>query len=163
MIELIKKRYFLLFAIVLLADRLTKWWAVTALTDGPRAVCCGINLELSWNHGMMWRFLAATSGGGYWLRCTGLALLLVGFGWYIIWRLRHSFPIGWEVLGFTGFVSMLIDCLWYGATVDFISWYVGPFAWPLVWPIFNIAGACIVVGIMGCVINTIRESHDRVG
>jgi lipoprotein signal peptidase len=160
MIELIKKRYFLLFAIIFLADRLTKWWAVTALADGPRAVCYGINFELSWNRGMMWRFLEATSGGGLWLRCTGLALLIAGIIWFIIWRLNRHVHVGWEVLALVGCFSMLTDCLWYGATVDFISWNIAPFSWPLFWPMFNIAGACIWVGSVGLSIKMIRESHD---
>jgi len=134
------------------------------LADGPRAVCCGINFELSWNRGIMWNSVAATSGVGYWLHYGVLALMIIGLTWYIVWRLNRRFSIGFEVLALVGVVSILIDYLCYGATVDFISWHVGPFARlshaPIVWQVFNIASVCVFVGIMGCVINTIRESHD---
>jgi len=151
-----KKRYFLLFAIAFLADRLTKWWAVTALADGPRAVCYGFNFDLSWNRGVTWSFLTATNAVGYWLLCGAIAAMIIGFTWYIVRRANLHFPIGWEVLVLAGAVSNLIDRLWYGAVVDFISWYVGSFAWP----IFNVADACIVVGMMGLLVKMSWETHD---
>jgi len=153
MIALIKKRYFLLFAIVFIADRLTKWLAVTALTDGQRAVCCGINFDLSWSRGVMWNPV-------YWLHYGALALMIIGLTWYIVWRLNRRLSIGCEALALVGAVSILIDYLCYGATIDFISWRVGPFAWqPLAWSVFNIASVCIFVGIVGVSTKMVQEMH----
>lgn len=151
-----KKRYFLLFALVFVADRLTKLWALHALATGPQAVCYGFNFDLSWNRGVSWSFLTATSSVGYWLLCGMIGLMVVAFSWYIIRRSALNLPVGWEVVVLAGAVSNLIDRLWYGAVVDFISLYVGTFTWP----IFNVADICIVIGMSGLFLKMSWETHD---
>ena len=52
-----------------------------------------------------------------------------------------------EALVLSGAVSNFIDRLYYGAVVDFIDCYVAHWHWPT----FNVADACIVVGIGGII------------
>lgn len=129
---------------VLVADQLTKLWAVAALEDGPVAVVGSLQFNLVRNEAS-----AFSLGGGEWWGplVSGVALVVVGI---LVWMARSATSrlliVGLGlVVG--GAVGNLIDRaarsrrgFMGGGVVDFVD-----LGW---WPVFNIADAAITVGVI---------------
>lgn len=127
-------------AIVVVADQLTKWWALQALTDRVIPVVWTLQFNLAFNRGSAFglneRFapylavvalvvVAVLVGTGQHRRGRGMAVALgLILGGAIGNLIDRVFRAGEGFLG--------------GAVVDFID-----LQW---WPIFNVADAAIVVG-----------------
>ncbi len=122
-------------------DQLTKWWALSVLSDGPIDIIGdSVRFELTRNSGAAFGLL---EGAGSWL-----ALLAAIVAVVVFLSVRHGIDrptlvaLG-AVLG--GAVGNLIDRLFRGdgladgLVVDFVD--IGP------WPNFNVADSAIVVGI----------------
>lgn len=123
-------------AVVVLADQLTKWWAVDRLPAGPVHVVWRLDLALSYNRGSAFSlFQGATP------LIVVVAAALVGVLAVMVWRaptLGRAAILG-LILG--GALGNLSDRLFrgdHGAVVDFVDVHV--------WPTFNVADACITVG-----------------
>jgi signal peptidase II len=125
---------------VVVADQLTKHWAVTSLAaSGPRDVFWTLRWNLSFNSGM-----AFSQGQGLGPVIGGVALAVIIYMASTIRRMASPFAAlaGGLIIG--GAVGNLIDRLfrergWLrGRVVDFID-----FQW---FPIFNIADSAITVG-----------------
>lgn len=135
--------------VVVIFDLLTKEWALNRLTPGscsqPDAcidLFAGIRFRLIFNTG-----IAFTRGSGLGSIWALLAMFMAGLLLVMAWRQtdRWSLVLLGMVCG--GAVGNLIDRiaraddgLFSGAVVDFID-----FGW---WPVFNIADAAIVVGVI---------------
>ena len=125
-------------ATVVLADQATKQIVVASLARGEhRNVFLGIDLTNARNKGVAF---GALGGGGTLvtaLTVAAVALLAVYFAFSAtgsgLWL-----PFGLVVGGALG---NLADRAREGAVIDFVD--------PIVWPAFNLADACIVVGILG--------------
>ncbi len=129
-------------AAVLVADQLTKWWAVNALADGPIEVLGPLQLRLVRNLGSAFGLLPGAIAP-----FIAIAAVVV-----VVVLLRASRTLeGWGgpvavglVLG--GAVGNLVDRVFRqdtpgplgGAVIDFVD-----LGW---WPVFNVADAAIVVG-----------------
>ncbi len=126
-------------ATVVVADQLTKWWAVSALESRDIDLFWTLRFNLSFNTGM------AFSAGENWGPVIGvlamviIVLLLLGLR-------RESLPFGDPAVGLVvgGAIGNLVDRLfrspgWLrGGVVDFID-----FQW---FPIFNVADMGITIG-----------------
>jgi signal peptidase II len=145
-----------LFVLAVVCDRLTKWLALNVLSSTPHSVCYGFNLLLSWNRGVSWSMLTPTRASGYVVLLLAIGAVIITFAGYTIMRFIRHEAIGWEALVLGGALSNFIDRLWYGAVIDFIEVYVVNFHWP----VFNIADACIFVGVCGMLLRTWRSSHE---
>lgn len=125
-------------ATVVLADQATKQIVVASLARGEhRNVFLGIDLTNARNKGVAF---GALGGGGTLvtaLTIAAVALLAVYFA-FSASRSGLWLPFGLVVGGALG---NLADRAREGAVIDFID--------PIVWPAFNLADACIVVGILG--------------
>ncbi len=127
-------------AAVLLADQLTKAWAVNALDDHDIDLVWTLRLHLTFNGGMAFSqgrgwgpvisivalvvvvvLLASLRKGGSVVSAVAVGLVVGGAAGNVVDRLFRSGS------GFLG-----------GEVVDFID-----FQW---WPVFNVADACIVIG-----------------
>ena len=130
-------------AIVLL-DQWTKQLAVSALSfREPVAVTSWFDWMLTYNTGAAFSFLAEAGGWQRWF-LAGVALVVSVFIAVWLFRLAPAdrglvIPLG-LILG--GGLGNLIDRIWLGHVVDFISlhydrWY---------WPAFNLADSAITLG-----------------
>jgi len=134
----------ILAVVIVLLDQWTKQIAVTTLSfREPVEVTGWFDWMLTYNTGAAFSFLAEAGGWQRWF-LAGVALAVSVF--IVVWLFRLApadrglvIPLG-LILG--GGVGNLIDRVWLGHVVDFISlhydrWY---------WPAFNLADSAITAG-----------------
>lgn len=132
---------------VFLFDQLTKWLAMKYLVLGtPKAVFPGFDLELRYNHGAAFSFLADATGWQRWF----FVFFAIAVSILIYFWLRKLSPKEkLEGLGLSlilgGAIGNLFDRLIFGYVIDFISLYVQKPSWT--WPAFNIADSAICIGV----------------
>ena len=135
---------FILALVVIILDQYTKMWASNELVYRvPVEITSWFDLMLAHNTGAAFSFLASAGGWQRWF-LAGVALAVSVF--IVLWLFRLApadrglvIPLG-LILG--GGVGNLIDRVWLGHVVDFISlhydrWY---------WPAFNLADSAITAG-----------------
>jgi signal peptidase II len=123
--------------VVVALDQVTKQLAVTSLGRGERSnVFFGLDLTNTRNTGVAF---GALRGGG--LVVTVLIALSLG-ALVVYFALHAGAPWLWLPVGMLvgGALGNLADRAREGAVIDFID--------PIAWPAFNVADACIVVGIL---------------
>jgi len=137
--------------LVVLADQLTKWWAVDRLASGPVHVVWRLDLALSINTGSAFsQFRGATP------LLVVIALALVAVLCALIWRaptLGRAVVLG-LILG--GALGNLADRFFrgtHGGVVDFVEFHF--------WPTFNVADACITVGCVLLAVSLLRGPARR--
>jgi signal peptidase II len=122
--------------VVVAADQLTKWIAVSSLERGEQVnVFLGLDFTNVRNDGVA--FGALSGGGG--LLVGAIALALAGL--LVYFALHASTPLLWLPVGLVlgGSLGNLADRAREGAVIDFID--------PIAWPAFNLADASIVIGV----------------
>lgn len=122
--------------VVVAVDQATKQLAVSRIARGDDvAVVPGLDLTNARNTGVAF---GALEGGGLVVAVLiGLALaLLVGY-----FMVHRDMPWLWLPVGLLlgGALGNLADRARQGAVIDFID--------PIAWPAFNVADACIVIGV----------------
>lgn len=145
--------------VVVVADQITKHWALNALADGHTIDIVGsLRFNLAFNTGM-----AFAKGQGIGPIIAVVGVLVVA---YLLVGLRRNTTPGALFVGLVagGAAGNIIDRLFrgdawlHGAVVDFID-----LQW---WPIFNIADAGIVVGAASLVVASMlpeRKVADAAG
>jgi signal peptidase II len=131
-----------LFMLALIIDRLTKSWVLDHL-DVPLKINDYLSLSFVLNRGISWGMFYSENDGTFLLISTaviGLMIFLISFA-RKRWQEDHII-IG-EVLALSGALSNLIDRFFYRGVVDFIALNYDA----LTFPVFNVADACIVVGV----------------
>jgi signal peptidase II len=129
----------LVAAIVLALDQLTKAIVRSSMTiDERRKVIPGL-LDITYVHNKGVAFGALAGGGAL-----VAALIGVAFGAVVVYYVMRSrtaylwLPVG-LLLG--GAAGNLLDRIREGVVTDFID--------PVLWPAFNVADTCIVIGVFG--------------
>jgi signal peptidase II len=133
------RRALIVAAVVVLLDQATKAWIVATRDLGERTnVFLGIDLNYVQNRGVAFGGFSGQNGVIV-LVCVALAGLLVFF------LMKADKPWVWLPVGAIagGAIGNLADRARAGAVVDFID--------PILWPAFNIADICIVVGVLALV------------
>ena len=129
---------------VLVVDQLTKLWAVERLPDGAIDLGGSLRLRLVFNEASAF----SIGGGSSWGPLVSLVglVLIVGLVWYL--RSAHG-PLPVIAVGLVvgGAIGNLIDRaarsdrgFMGGGVVDFVD-----LQW---WPVFNVADAAVVVGVI---------------
>ncbi len=131
------------------ADQLTKWWAIDRLTSGRIHVIGTLDLELARNSGASFSLF---QGKGFIL--APVAAVLVAVLAVMIWLAPTSGRAAALGLILGGALGNLGDRLFrddHGSVVDFVALHF--------WPTFNVADACVVVGCGLLLISLVRASR----
>lgn len=127
----------------LIADYLSKQWALGALAQQPIIVNEYMNFALAFNRGAAFSFLADHGGWQRWF-FTGLAATV---GVWLVYAIlteqrRWLMLLGYgSILG--GAVGNAYDRIVHGHVIDFIQWHYQRYYWPT----FNIADVAICIGV----------------
>lgn len=143
--------------VVVLADVLTKTWAVRALADGPVwLVGESVGFVLSFNSGSA--FSIVQSGAPV------LAVVAIVAAGVLVRTVLRTDDV-WMVVGLSlvlaGALGNLVDRVFrapsflHGAVIDFVK--VGP------WPLFNVADSAISIGAVLIVVRVLLEGRERPG
>ena len=132
---------------ILVADQITKWWALHGLRFGEAVpVIPGFfSLTLVMNPGLAFGMLGGVPEAFRWM----VGLLSIGAVLILAVIAARLLPTGgpWTRLAlgliFGGAAGNLIDRLRFGAVVDYLDFYVGAYHWPA----FNVADSAITVGV----------------
>lgn len=125
-----------LFLVLISADQISKWWAVSNLTGGENQ---DFGFVLSYNKGVVFGLGMDSPTWVIW----GLTIAVLGLGFWLVienklWR-DHWHLTGLALL-LAGGIGNSIDRFRLGEVVDFIKVY-----W---WPIFNLSDVFIVSGVI---------------
>lgn len=132
---------------VVLADQLTKWWAVDRLESGPVHVLWRLDFALSYNTGSAFSLFQGATGVIVVVAIALVAVLLV-----LVWRapsLGRAAILG-LILG--GALGNLADRFFrdlQGGVVDFVDLHF--------FPSFNVADSCITVGCILLVLSLLFD------
>ena len=150
----VKKNYLIVFfvaAVVVGLDQITKQLALDNLDDGPLHLIEGVlSLDLHFNPGGAFGLLQGFPG--FFLVVT-LAVSVA----LLIWAHRlegdaHLFPVALVLGGGLGNVYDRVLRDTDGRVVDFIDLHV--------WPVFNLADSCIVIGVLWLLFVTARSKES---
>jgi len=149
-----------LFALLLTADQLSKWWIEQQLPFFSYTVIEGyFNLVKAHNFGVAFSMFADWDSA--W-RTNSLLGITIGIALVVtLWWWRERNKRGLEpwllILILTGAVGNIWDRMQLGYVVDFIDWYIRIDATEYHWPAFNIADACISVSVVLLLIAGFRK------
>ncbi|MGH9073902.1 MAG: signal peptidase II [Acidimicrobiales bacterium] len=140
---------FAVAALVVVVDQLTKWWAVSRLSHGPVHVIGPLDFELQRNTGSAFSLFQGDAAVLVVIAVVLIVALLILAG-------RAPTSGRAVVLGLIlgGALGNLADRLFrggQGAVVDFVALHV--------WPTFNVADSCIVVGCVLLVVSLLRTGR----
>jgi signal peptidase II len=134
-------------AAVILADQLTKWWAVDRLASGPVHVFWRLDFSLSTNTGSAFSLFQGATGVIIVVAVVLVAVLLV-----LVWRapsLGRAAILGLILGGALGNLSDRFFRDLHGGVVDFVDFHF--------FPSFNVADSCITVGCILLVISLLFD------
>jgi len=132
--------FFIFAFLVVLIDQITKFFIRTNNIDIKIAKF--LSIQYTTNSGIAFGLLQ-----GYNMILVFFYLIVLGIILYNYEKVKRFFVPGFLVLG--GLVGNLIDRITLGYVIDFIS--IG------LWPSFNIADACIFIGIILLVIKILKS------
>ena len=142
---------------ILVADQITKWWALHGLRFGEAVpVIPGFfSLTLVMNPGLAFGMLGGVPEAFRWM----VGLLSIGAVLILAVIAARLLPTGgpWTRLAlgliFGGAAGNLIDRLRFGAVVDYLDFYVGAYHWPA----FNVADCGITIGAVLLIVDELRR------
>lgn len=147
----------LVAAVVVIADRMVKWWAIDALADTPYGVeiLPFFNLVLVENRGISFGLFGGGTLPPSLLAAVALAVTLA----LVIWLRRVETRLLAAAIGLVigGALGNVIDRFRYGAVVDFLDLHWDDFHWPA----FNLADAAISVGVVVLLMDALLIGPER--
>ena len=136
-------------AAVVLADQLTKWWAVDRLASGPVHVFWRLDFSLSVNTGSAFSLFQGDTGILVVVAVALVAVLLV-----MVWRAPTTGRAAILGLILGGALGNLSDRFFrgqHGAVVDYVDFHF--------FPSFNVADSCITVGCILLVLSILFDGR----
>lgn len=146
-------KWLVLSALTIIADQLSKLWALDYLSQhqGQVKLFSWFYLTLVFNDGAAFSFL---SGAGGWQRGFFIIFTLVVLAILTLWLLKRDTQLMQQcslALIIGGALGNLIDRLRLGHVVDFIHWHYASWSWP----IFNVADSAISLGVALIIIHAL--------
>lgn len=145
--------YALFCAVMMTIDRVTKslmlWHGEQEIQIFPFA-----SLKLCFNRGISWGILHSQGMLKFVIVIVMTLLITCGLLWYAIRQWKTGRAVWWETLVISGAVSNLFDRFMHNGVVDFVACSYGRF----VFPSFNFADACIVIGVIGMMLTSLTET-----
>lgn len=146
---------------LIVADQLTKWWALVALqpAETPHPVIPGIlNWTLTFNTGAAFSFLADSAGWQRWF----FAALAIGISSVLAVWLSRTPRRDWRTAGplamiIAGALGNLIDRVYAAKVTDFIQVFLGSYPFP----VFNVADCAISVGAAGLIVFSLFQPSPK--
>ena len=150
-------RNIILFTLIIISDRITKFFALKYLVSSSKEIVVTpfLNLILEFNRGISWSMLSFPSNNLFFLLTTFICFVIVVFSIQTYHQHKKNMSIFFELFVIGGALSNIIDRFVYGAVIDFIELHIGTWYWP----IFNIADMCIVVGIICIIIKNVVKTN----
>lgn len=137
-------KWLALSGLVIALDQTTKQMIAAAFKLGESLrMTSFFDLVLVLNRGAAFSFL---SDAGGWQRWFFIVLALVISSWIVFMLVRHAeekLLSAALALVLGGALGNVIDRLWHGAVVDFLSFHIAGYYWPA----FNLADSAISVGV----------------
>lgn len=144
--------YTLFFVAMTLLDRITKtlmlWHG-----DGEIKFSPFLSFQLCFNRGISWGMLHSQDAGRFIFVIVMTSLVTCAFSVYAYRRWKQGHSIWWETLAIAGSVSNLFDRFVHNGVIDFIAFSFGDYCFPS----FNVADACIVVGVLLMMITVLKD------
>ena len=149
-----------LAALIVVADQLTKYFAVQFLAGGKViAVTPFFNLLLVYNRGAAFSILADAPG---WQRGLFIAIALAASAWILYLLRSHPhqrlFALALSLV-LAGAVGNVIDRIFIGAVVDFLDFHALGYHWPA----FNVADSAISCGAVLLIWDALRPGRKAEG
>lgn len=138
---------------IVIIDRLTKWWAVTQLSETGMRINQFLSFELAYNRGVSWGMFSSESATAFVVVSAVIGLIMIALAVHAWMLYKQGDSIIGHIMALAGATSNMIDRFYYGGVVDFILLSVGDWSWPL----FNIADSAIVFGVLIIIIVGCRE------
>jgi signal peptidase II len=135
--------YSILFICIIELDRITKYFALRHLADKSIKLHDFLSFDLVFNRGISGGLLHTGSDLAFILLTCFISVIVMILFVYTYYRWRENKSVIGEVMVIAGALSNIIDRIMYKAVVDFIHVSYGSYSFP----IFNIADACIVIGV----------------
>jgi signal peptidase II len=152
-------RWYLLAALIILMDQLTKHWVSSAFSYGETLELLPfLNLTLVHNMGAAFSFLSEAGGWQRWFfTLIGVAVTVV----IVVWLSRLSDRQGLLALALSlvlgGAIGNLWDRVLLGYVVDFVDLYYRHYHWPA----FNVADAAITLGALLLILESLLASKEK--
>lgn len=142
---------------IVVADRLIKWWAIGALAEEPFGVeiLPFFNLVLVWNRGISFGMFGGGALPPWLLGAIAVAVILA----LVVWLRRVETRLLAATIGLVigGAAGNVIDRFRFGAVADFLDFHWGDYHWPA----FNLADAAITVGVVILLIDALLIGNER--
>ena len=150
-------RWFVVAAVVVLADQVTKSMVTSRFAEGERLEINGFfNMVLVYNKGAAFSFLSNAPGWQTPL-LIGFALVAIGIVVTLLVRSPERLMLsGGLALILGGALGNVIDRLRFGKVVDFLDFHAAGWHWPA----FNVADSAITVGAVLLILDGFRK-HER--
>jgi signal peptidase II len=141
---MVRLRFFSIVLFVVLCDQLTKWLAPILLGKPLVLIPSFLSLAVVNNYGAGFGILQGQRWVLVWISVMVIGLIL----YYYDYILKEKLLLGAGlVLG--GTVGNLIDRLFFGHVVDFISFSF--------WPAFNLADSAITIGVIIIAVQALKK------
>jgi signal peptidase II len=142
---------------VLAADRIAKWWALTQECQWKLGICT-VGISPTFNRGISWGMFDSDSRVGFAI-VSGLVGLIFVMVCVHAW---YTYKAGGSLIAYAliigGALSNIIDRVMHCAVIDFISLSLGN----ICGPVFNIADAAIVTGVLYLLYESMWGAHDAI-
>lgn len=123
-------------------------WQIVPVPYLMTQVCDFFNIVFTWNPGASFSMLRAV-GEAAPIIIIVITGFIIGFIGYYLFKRARSYEAVPLALIVGGALGNLIDRIRFGAVVDFLDFHIGGWHWPA----FNIADACIVIGVALFILN----------
>lgn len=145
--------YVLLFSGVITIDRVSKNWALEHCQESYY-INDFLSFDLLFNRGISWGMFHSESRIIFGFVSCLIAAIVLALGLYTFVRWNNTRWVVGEVMVVAGTISNLIDRAVYPGVIDFIALSLKGYCWP----VFNIADAFIVSGVILMIVTSLWES-----